>query len=223
MNTKKTTFVILFLTATIGFSQSREIINPKGKFYFGAEIGKNEITSFTKGEPKNSVQIGLFSEYYFARHWSVAAQVSYHKTGVSFYKPNTHSGSWFDLGSPESSGTFNGAVISMPVTLKWEFRIHKNLAGSLKTAVSYNHETKSQYQNYYGSPSDYSKNYGALHFGYGFNYFINKNMAVFYDFDMIIGPPKGESEGFFGKNYYTANNDIGSLGVKYNFKETKKR
>ena len=107
----------------------------------------------------------------------------------------------------------------MPATLKWEFRIYKNLAGSLKTAVSYNYETKSQYQNYYGSPSDYSKDYAAMHFGYGINYINKKKIAVFYDFDSIIGPTKGQSEGFLGKNYYTANNNLFSFGVKYYFQK----
>lgn len=115
------------LAALLGFSLCfAQRINPKGKWYFGIEIGSNDITSDELNLFKNSVQGGLLAEYYFATHWSISGKIKYFKTGVSFYNPDTHSGGWFDLGSDESYGTFKGQVISIPIYLKWEFRIFKN-------------------------------------------------------------------------------------------------
>lgn len=46
-------------------------------------------------------------EYYTGRHWSLSARIKYFKTGV-VNKVNS------------SIGIFNGAVISMPLNIKWE-------------------------------------------------------------------------------------------------------
>lgn len=214
--------IFLSLISNKIISQTNEIVNPRGKWFFGGEVGINKIHSFSFGESNYSFQGGILSEFYFARQWSVTGRMKYYKTGVSFYKPDTHSGGWFDLGTDESFGTFNGAVISIPLDLKWEFRFYKNLAGSLKLGYAYNFETKSIYGHY--SPNlktDYPKHYGSINAGYGLNYFINKNMAVYVDIEFIEGATKGNSDGFFGKYSYNTENSVLNFGMKYNFKKEK--
>lgn len=214
--------VVLSLLSNKIISQTKEIINPKGIWFFGAEIGMNKINSFANGESKSSFQGGILSEYYFARYWSLSGRIKYFETGVSFYKPNTHSGSWFDLGSDEYFGSFNGAVISIPLDVKWNFRIFKNLGGSLKLGYAYNIETKSNYSNYSENlKTDYSKQYGSVNAGFGFNYFINKNIAIYLDAEFYSGTTKGYSDGLLGRNSYNTENNLINFGIKYNFKKDK--
>jgi Outer membrane protein beta-barrel domain len=217
----KNIFLLLIVPFSLFAQTNKELINPKGNWYFGAELGNNKITSFSMGEIDKSFQGGIVAEYYFARHWSIMGKIKYFETGVSFYKPNTHSGSWFDLGNDEFSGTFKGAEIALPIDIKWEFRLCKNLAGSLKLGYAYTIETKNEYSNYTQNlnPNNYSKEYGSLNIGYGFNYFINRKIAVYLDIEFYNGESKGYSEGFFGKTHYSTKNTLTSIGIKYNFKK----
>ena len=204
------------------FSQTTEIINPKDKWYFGAEIGSNNIGSYSLGESNKSFQGGILAEYYFARHWSVAGRIKYYQTGVSFYKPNTHSSSWFDLGSDEYFGKFDGSVITLPIALKWEFRVYKNFAASLKLGTAFNYEVKSNYGAYSeGADTDYSRSYASLNAGYGVNYFINKNFAAYIDVEGFLGQSKGSYNGFMGTMYYNTENTLINFGVKYTFDKVK--
>ncbi|MEO6903612.1 MAG: outer membrane beta-barrel protein [Bacteroidia bacterium] len=214
--------IVLSLLSNRIISQTNENVNPKGKWYFGGEMGLNKITSFSNGKSQNSLQGGILSEYYFAKHWSLSGRIKYYKTGVSFYRPDTHSGSIYDLGSDETSGTFNGEIISIPFDLKWEFRIYKNLGGSLKLGYAYNFETKSNYSNY--SPNlktGYAKHYEGFNAGCGLNYFINKNMAVYLDIEYYRGASKGYTEGLLWKTEYFTENNLINFGIKYNFKKEK--
>jgi hypothetical protein len=222
MKSKIIVILLLSLLSNKIISQVIENVNPKGNWYFGAEIGTNKINSFSAGGTKNSFQAGILSEYYFARHWSLSGRIKYYKTGVSFYKPDTHTGSWFDLGTDERFGNFNGAVISIPLNIKWEFRIYKNLAGNLKLGYAYNIECKSNYGNYSENlKTDYPKQYGGFNSSYGLNYFINKKTALYLDVEFYSGASKGYSDGFFGKNYYYTENVLLNFGIKYNFKKDK--
>ncbi len=215
-----TVIFFILLPNTITAQANSELINPKGKWFFGLEIGSNKINSLSLGEPKKSLQAGLLAEYYFARHWSLSGRIKYFETGVSFYKPNTHSGSWFDLGSDASFGVFNGAVVTTPLNIKWEFRIYKNLGASLKMGGAYTLETKSNYSDYSNNLStDYSKQYTSFNAGYGFNYFVNKKTAVYLDVEAYLGESKGHSEGFFGNIHYNTENILVNFGVKHNFKK----
>jgi Outer membrane protein beta-barrel domain len=218
----KTIILIVFIPFLICAQEitKPEIINPKGNWYFGAEIGLNTITSFNLGEHNKSFQGGVLAEYYTGRHWSLCGRIKYFETGVSFYRPNTHSGSWFDLGHDESFGTFKGAVITIPIDIKWEFRVHKNLGASLKMGYTYNFETKSNYSNYSNnSQIDYPKKYHGFNAGYGLNYFLSKKIAVYIDVEFYSGDSKGYSDGFFGKTAYLVENHLTNVGIKYNFKK----
>lgn len=196
-------------------SQTKENVNPKGNWFFGAEIGQNSITSYNLGESDKSVQGGVLAEYYFARHWSLSGKIKYYEIGVSFYQQGTSG--WF--GSPSTFVNFSGAVISVPLNIKWEFRISKNLGGSLKLGYVYNFETESNYAA--NTNTDYPKQYGGINAGYGFNYFINNNYAVYLDIESFNGGEKGLRKGFLGDSYIITQNSLVSLGFKYNFKNYK--
>jgi hypothetical protein len=198
-----------------------EIVNPKGNWYFGAEIGLNTITSFDLGEPNKSFQGGVLAEYYTCRHWSLSGRIKYFETGVSFYRPNTHSGSWFDLGHDASYGTFKGAVIAIPLNIKWEFRIHKNFRGYFKTGFVYNYETKNNYNFSENVNTNHSKDFGSFNTGIGFSYFLNKKLAVYIDSESYsFGGQKASYQNLilWDTVYYTENSHL-NFGIKYNFKK----
>jgi len=207
--------LLLLFPFLINAQSKNEIINPKGKWYFGAEIGTNTISSFSLGEPNQSFQGGVLAEYYFARHWSLSARIKYFETGVSFYDAGTNgsSGYIFSYSGRESYyGNFKGAEIAIPLNIKWEFRISENLGGSLKIGAAYTIETKSEYGSYSKDlPTNYPTRYESDNLGYGFNYFINKKMAFYLDFEYFIGNSKGY--GHYSENKLT------NIGTKYNFKK----
>jgi hypothetical protein len=204
-------------------NKTSEIINPDEKWFFGAEIGTNTITSFNFGEPNKSLQGGVLAEFYTGRHWSLTGRIKYFKTGVSYYIPNTHSGSWFDLGHDESFGQFEGAVITLPLNIKWEFRIHKNFSGNLNLGINYNYETESNY--FYSNVDNYSrfksKEYSSYNSGFGFNYFISKKMGVFLNIESYIGGVKGNTESFIFSSQIHNTNTLVNFGIKYSFKKDK--
>ena len=195
----------------------KQIINPKGNWYFGAEIGTNKISSFSLGEPNTSFQGGVLAEYYFARHWSLSARIKYFETGVSFYDKGADrtNGYFFSFeGRPSSSGIFKGAVIAIPLNIKWEYRIAKNFSGNFKGGLALTTETQNDYSKYSSNlnPSDYQSSYQSLNLGYGFNYFINKKIAIYIDFEYYHGEyPKG--------NGHVPTNNLTNFGIKYNFKK----
>ena len=214
----KAIFIIIGLSLFSNkiISQTNEIINPKGKLFFGLEMGTNKINSFSNGDSKTSFQGGVLAEYYFARHWSLSGRVKYFETGVSFNQPNS-----ILFGVPltyTSSGTFKGNVIAIPFNMKWEFRIYKNLGGNLKVGYAYNIETKSVYSNYSNNLSTkYPKQYGSFNSGAGLNYFINKKTALYLGVERYFGGTKGHAETILGKTSYEVENSLLSFGIKYNF------
>ncbi len=208
--------IVFSLLSNKIISQTNEIVNPNGKWFFGAEMGTNTINSFSGAETKTSFQGGILTEYYFARHWSASARIKYFETGVSFY--NSSSFPYLES-SVIYSGTFKGAVIAIPLSIKWEFRIYKNLGANLKLGYALNIETKSTYSNYSSNLStDFPKQYGSANVGAGLNYFINNKMAVSLDIERYNGSNKGHSEHILGKSSYEVENVLMNFGIKYSFK-----
>jgi hypothetical protein len=213
-------------------AQINENVNPRGNYFFGAEVGLNTINSLTLNESNKSIQGGILAEYYFAKHWSLSGRIKYFKTGVSFHKPEYKSTSSSQGMGPNLSGLFDndeylgrfeGAVISFPLDIKWEFRIYKNLSGNLKLGYAYNIETKNDYVNYTNNVrTDYPTHYGSSNTGFGFNYFINKKSSIYIDFENYFGAEKGRVPSFlFDGTKYAINNQI-NIGIKYNLKSDNK-
>jgi predicted porin len=202
----KNIFIIIFFSNTI-FSQEAEefVVNPRNNWFFGIEIGNNKITSFSFNEPKNYFQVGLLAEYYFAKHWSATARVKYFKTGLSFIKSASY-------------GTFKGAVISVPLNIKWEYRIVKNFSGNFKLGIALNNEVESNYDYSQNSKSDYDKSFTSFNSGLGFNYFLNKKMSIYGEYESYIwGNDRDESD-FLEIEPNSTNNNLINFGIKYNFK-----
>ena len=196
-------FLVLLLSNITLAQINNEIINPEGNLYLGAEIGTNTITTFSNNEPNKSFQGGLLAEYYFAKQWSVLGRIKYFKTGVSFINNNNY-------------GEFDGAIISIPLNVKWEFRIYKNLKVNLKFGGAYNFETIGNYNFSTNLDTNNPKSFGSINSGIGLNYFISKKTAIYFDIENYkFGGYKGNSQSLFSKNYYTENNLL-NFGIKYN-------
>lgn len=202
----------IFLTFSLGFSQN------KNEWFFGAEIGKNTITSYNLGEANNSFQGGIITEYYFTKHWSFVGRLKYFKTGVSFFRNGT-SGSF--LGSDTKALVFNGAVLSIPVNVKWNYKIFSKLTGNLKVGFAYNLETKSDYLVAYNIDTNNPKSFGNFNTGLGFEYCLNSKTILYIDCETYqLGSYKGNNSGLIiTTNYYTTNNQL-NIGVKHNFKRS---
>ncbi|MDI1317710.1 outer membrane beta-barrel protein [Flavobacterium sp.] len=208
---KKIILLTLFYSS-IATAQKEGIVYPKGKWYFGAEIGTNKITSFEVGGDKTSFQGGVLAEYYFGKQWSVEGKIKYFKTGVSFRQ----SSSWL---TDSYSGDFKGDQIAFPIAIKWEFRLYKNLKGNLKTGLVLNVETYSSYKNYFPEPEkDFKKFNLGFMLGYGLNYFISEKNAIFIDYEGYIGGSKGDVETLFGNSSKPTLNTLFNLGYKHQFK-----
>lgn len=203
-------------------TKTSEIINPDEKWFFGAEIGTNTITSIENSN--KSFQGGVLAEFYTGRHWSLTGRIKYFNTGLAYFKKGYSSGSGFlSFGSDASTSTFSGIVVTIPVNIKWEFRIHKNFSGNLNLGVNYNLETESNY--YYSNEENYqkysSKEYFSHNFGYGINYFVSKKMGVFINVESYIGGTRGNTESFIFSSPIYNTNTLVNFGVKYNFKKEK--
>ncbi len=152
-----TIFFGIFL-ASFFTAQEKEIINPKGNWYFGTELGTNK-TDQTEVEIPTVVKLGIIAEYYFAKQFSVQGKIQYYKTAVNYNneKDNTDSSisggfSFFFFsdyetpkGNPYNSLNFEGNVISIPIYIKWEFRLIKNLKANYFLGPTFNIEMSSNY------------------------------------------------------------------------------
>lgn len=207
---QKSFFYVILINLMSNFTvaqTNKDNINPKSNLYLGAEIGTNTITTFSNNEPSKSIQVGLVIEYYFTEQWSVLGRVKNFETGVSFANNNNF-------------GKFEGAIISIPLNIKWEFRIYKNLKANLKIGGAYNFETKSNYYFSSNLETNNSKTFVNFNPGFGFNYFLSEKTAIYFDIETYkFGGYKGNSQSqILSKNYYTENNLI-NLGIKYTFKK----
>ncbi len=213
----------IFITAlfcTSVYSQNENFVDPKGKWYFGAEAGANVIRDYSLDKTEVSLQGGILAEYYFAKQWSLSAKIKYFKTGLEFYSPDTHTGGMIDLGHDEFYGTFRGNVISIPVYLKWEFRVYKNLKANLKAGVAYNFETQSTYNYSSNLKTNYPTSYPTAISGLGLNYFVDEKLAVYLDYEVYLrGPKKADTQSLIFDDGYRTKNMFVNFGVKYNFKK----
>ncbi|WP_260390427.1 hypothetical protein [Riemerella anatipestifer] len=78
----QTLFVmVLGLLSNEIVAQTREVINPKGRWFFGAEVGLNSKISVPPSK-MSFMQGGFLAEYFFAKNWSVSGRLKYFETGV---------------------------------------------------------------------------------------------------------------------------------------------
>lgn len=214
---KKMIIFSLLLGTLSAFAQDSTVVNTKGRWFFGGEIGKNTIESYELGESEISFQAGLLAEYYFSKQWSVVGKVKYYKIGASFTSDNFII---FPNKTTYNFGRFKGQSLSIPISLKWEFKIYRNFRGYLKMGSGINIETKSEYRDY--SPEitdDFKSYYMNLNLGYGLTYFLNKKDALYLDAEIIAGGSKGKQGGLhiFGDGNKILVNEMINFGYKHNF------
>lgn len=203
MKFKIITILVLCLLSTKMISQTNESANPKGKWFFGAEFGLNTITS-VHPDPENSIQGGILAEYYFAKHWSATGRMKYFSTGVT------------NKNDP-AKGLFDGAVISVPVNIKWEYKIATHFSASVQLGVAFNQEIKS---NYYYPPNEktnYSTFYGTFNPGIGLHYFISEQTAIYMNYEAyVLGNDRDEAD-WLQIVPNSPNNNLFNIGVKHHF------
>ena len=212
---KKIIVLVMFPIWLMGQAKGvQQIVNPDGKWYFGAELGANDIRSYSYVVGKTSLQGGLSAEYYTGRHWSLSLRVKYFDTGISYLK--------YDNYLINSDGNriqrFDGSVICYPLNVKWEFRIMKNLCGFLKTGIAYNQEVRRNYD--FGEDrTDYRQTYYNYNNGMGFTYFISEHMAASIEVENYqLGGNKG-NDGWLFVPVANMNNTLYNMGFKYHFNE----
>lgn len=199
---KKLLFILLlpFLTNAQETTKS-EIINPKGNWYFGVEMGLNTIAD---DEHSQSLQGGVMSEYYVTKYCSVLGKIKYHKTGLS-------------VGS-NSSQKFEGAVLTVPVNLKLEWKIYGNCRGNVRFGLDLNQEIESNYQNPTSLKTDLPKLYLDGNFAIGLSYFISRKTAIYFDAEVKgFGRERGKTAGWLRPN--STDNSFLNFGIKYNLKK----
>lgn len=192
-------FLILFIiTPCFLFSQT------KNKWFFGAEIGVNTIISF---DNKNSFQGGLLAEYYLAKQWSLMSRLKYFNTGTT---------------NNAETGYFEGTVISLPINLKWEYRIINNFRGNFCIGFALNQEIKSRYYYPPNENTDFSKFFGTFNAGIGFAYFIKNKTAFFVNYETyLFGNTRDSKSNLFPIIPNSTNNNIFNIGIKYNLNNIK--
>jgi len=218
--------ILLLIAPFCMYSQSNEMINPKGKWYFGAELGLNKVTSFGFDEGKYSVSCGGIAEYYFAKQWSIQAKVKYMKTGVSYLKKTVYGWDWdWWKNAPLADSDygiynrFDAHTIAIPLDIKWEFRLYENLHASLKLGTALNIETQSTYH-YNATDSESSSVFVNLNLGYGVNYYISESYSLGVDMETFTlgGESKGRtSDGSNTNHGVYAKNTVYNLQLKYHF------
>lgn len=194
------------------------IVYPKGNWYFGIEAGTNKTISNDFKQTKY-FQAGVTGDYYFAKQWSVQGKIKYYDTQVAYDHPPTLLSNG---ATPYTTLYFKGKVISVPVDVKWEFRIYKNLKGFMSLGLGYNIETQSDYtipENPNPDVSMFSTNFVSLHGTWGLNYFLSDKWAVYVSSEFNAGGEKGHLDGFWGDSYLGVENSLANVGLKYSFKD----
>lgn len=200
----KIMILVLVLFCSKVNSQSNETYSLENTWYFGVEIGVNDIISFQDISNTKSAQIGVLAEYYLSNNWSVTGRIKYFKTGLSF-KDNRYK--------------FNGKVIAVPINLKWEFNFIKNLRANLSLGLAFNQELEKKYSYPEGKNTDFSSFYTNSNIGIGFNYVVSKRIGIYTNVEIYyFGNDKEGVEGKYFIFPHSTNNVHYNLGVKYNFK-----
>ena len=217
----KTVNLLLLVLSINAFSQNHKdkpTVDPKGNWYFGFELGTNTILSNDFERP-TAFQIGISSEYYFSKHWSLLAKLKQYETQVAY----TSTPDFLSNGiKPYNTLSFSGKIISIPLNIKFETGLIRNFRGYISWGLAYNIETKSDYYIPTISNPDISMfptKYFSLNGELGFEYFFNKKIAAFITSGINYGGYKGRTDSFpVGGTDLVSINTLLNFGVKYNFK-----
>ena len=207
------TILLFFLTLNI-FSQT------ENKFLIGAETGININQSDYVNDTQNiSLQIGIFGEYSINKNFSIMGKLKYYESTINFHYSETTAGNWFGTQYKFIESVYNGKILSVPITINYNFEIHKKLSGSLRIGPSLNYELSSNYNYPVEVNKDYSKTFLGLNAGFNFNYDIGKSIILF-GIEPYFGAKRGSTSGtdFNGvmqTQNYRMENILLNIGIKY--------
>ena len=194
--------LIGLLTAT-AVGQSKTNDDVKGKWFFGAELGLNTITSLNPS-PANSLQGGILAQYYLSNHISLSGRIKYFKTGVS---NNQNS----------SKGYFNGAVLSVPYNVNFEFKLFPKVNSTFQLGIALNQEIKSTYNYPPNSNTNYSTFYGSFNPGIGISYRLSPTTVLYLNYEaFVLGNDRDDAD-WLQIIPNSPNNSIANIGLKHNF------
>ena len=117
-------------------------------------------------------------------------------------------------GSPDTpayNGSINASIFTLPVALKYEFRIMGNFAANLKLGMALAKDMSITYKGdtHFNRPQPnwYFTNF----FGLGLNFFIDERSVFYLDYEGMAGPVRAD----IGKATRGMKNSHFSLGFKY--------
>ena len=119
---------------------------------------------------------------------------------------------------------FEGNIVSVPIVIKYDFKIHKNFRGFIHFGPAYNFETSSNYivpQVSNPDLSGFQSTYFSYNAGWGLSYAVSDKIAFYFVNSINRGGRKGSYHNFLSSGNRDAINELVNIGIKYNFKNKK--
>lgn len=217
----KHAFYLLIIQYSFAFSQD----NAK-KWFMGAETGLNIVQSdYVNDNQPVSVQLGILSEYYLNNNFAIVGKLKYYQAKVNHTVTETsyNSSSLFNSSYTFNNVSYSGNILTIPIGLKYEFRISKTLRGAVKICPSLNYEISSQYDYPVGTKTDYNHFFVGLNPGAGLNYCVSESSILFVEAEPNFGASRGKTTGLDFNNQsqthtYRIENIFINIGVKFKIK-----
>lgn len=210
------TLIVFFLTLNL-FSQT------ENKIFIGAETGINiNQSDYINDTQKITMQIGILCEYIIYKKFSIMGKLKYYESTVKFDYSRITGSNWFGNQYQFINAEYNGKILSIPLTLNYNFKIHNKLSGSLRIGPSLNYELSSNYNYPTEVNKDYSKTFIGLNGGFSLNYDIGKSIILF-GFEPYFGAKRGSTSGtdfnaVMQTQNYKMENILLNIGIKYKLK-----
>ncbi|EKB61441.1 outer membrane beta-barrel protein [Bergeyella zoohelcum] len=211
--------VLTFGIFSLSFGQNI----PESKLLIGAETGINiNVSDYENDTKKVSLQGGLLAEYLLNKNFSLIGKVKYYQSEVIFTYSEIIGSGMFGNHYNFITSSYNGKIISIPITFNYNFKIYKNISGSLRLGPSFNSEISSDYNYPTSVNKDYSKFFVGISGGINLNY-NTENKVYFIGFEPMFGVARGKTSGqdLDGKNQtqrYNMENYLINVGMKFRIK-----
>lgn len=196
---KKITIIFCFLLLAIATINGQNN-NQSEKWFLGIEVGSNPIkTSSLNYEKKAS--LGFFSEYYYTKNFSVTLRIKKYQSGFYEY---TH------------VKKIKSDILAMPINLKWEFTLIKNLHANVNLGLTFITEMNIEYESTIIEPPTSKEATKTLNSGIGCTYFISNKLGIYLNYENNLGFGTAKSN---GKNtplfLYEKDSSHLNFGIKY--------
>lgn len=214
--------IITFLTLLF-FAKNFSQNIPESKFLLGAEIGINTNQSdYENDSNKVSFQGGILAEYVINKNFSLMGKLKFYDSQIIFTQSRIIGSGMFGNKYQFITCEYNGTIISIPITVNYNFKIYKNLSGSIRFGTSINSEISSRYDYATEVSTDYSKYFIGISGGLNLNYNTGKT-AYFIGFEPMFGAKRGMTSGKDFNNQtqthnYSMENYLFNVGVKFKIK-----